>query len=63
MDVINNILYKEFLCYLQGLHIGLAHNPKKLAFLMELVNVIDYLNTNIVSKQDIRNIIRHYENS
>ena len=43
-------------------NIGRPHDKSKLSILTDLVNIVDLLNTTAVSKQMLRNIIRHYEN-
>ena len=45
-----------------NLNIGRSHDRNTLAVITDLVHTVDLLNTTTVSKQMLRNIIRHYEN-
>ena len=62
VDTLNNILYKTFISYLHLLNIGHSHDAVKISHLMNLVNSVDYVQNNKINKQELRNIIRHYEN-
>ena len=60
MDLLNNKLYKLFLAYLLGLNIGYDHDNIQLQKMVDIVQVIDYIQHGDPTRAEIQKLINIY---